>query len=563
MKSRWVFHKLSSQLPSWVSTLLSPFKTQTHQNPFSGSSKFVLDHADISLLLSICGKQCLLHLGSSIHASIIKNFEFLDPDNRVSTRSALFVWNSLLFMYSKCGELSNAVKMFDHMPMKDTVSWNTVMSGFLRNGEFDMGFGLFKRMRESGLYQFDKATLTTILSACEGPEFCYVSKMIHGLVILNGYEHEITVGNALITSYFKCGCFCSGRRVFDEMLERNVITWTAVISGLAQNEFYEESLKLFAEMRCGSVDPNPLTYLSFLMACSGLQALSEGCQIHGLLWKLGIQSDLCIESSLMDMYSKCGSVEDAWRIFESAEELDEVSMTVILLGFAQNGFEVEAIQIFVKIVKSGIEVDPDMVSAVLGAFGDDTSLVLGTQIHALVIKKNFSDNTFVSNGLINMYSKCGDLEDSIKVFSQIMHAQSGNIYEVLAELFRHMTDEGYAPDKKFILYYLDQDGKGEPLGIEASTSGDTYDFGIMLLEMMTQKKPTRELFPDGLDLRKRVASAFPKHIMDVVGASLSRRHILGAQVVLYKGLGNAALKLLMQRLCARKRIHKNDHLCFW
>ena len=85
----------------------------------------------------------------------------------------------------------------------------------------------------------------------------------------------------------------------------------------------------------------------------------------------------------------------------------------------------------------------------------------------------------------------------------------------------------------------------------------------MLLEMMTQKKPTRELFPDGLDLRKRVASAFPKHIMDVVGASLSRRHILGAQVVLYKGLGNAALKLLMQRLCARKRIHKNDHLCFW
>ena len=90
-------------------------------------------------------------------------------------------------MYSKCGELSNAVKLFDHMPVKDTISWNTVMSGFLRNGEFDMGFGLFKRMRNSGLYQFDKATLTTILSACEGPEYCYVSKMVHGLVIYNGF----------------------------------------------------------------------------------------------------------------------------------------------------------------------------------------------------------------------------------------------------------------------------------------------------------------------------------------------------------------------------------------
>lgn len=110
------------------------------------------------------------------------------------------------------------------MPVKDTVSWNTVISGFLRNGEFDMGFGLFKRMRDSGLYQFDKATLTTILSACEGPEFCYVSKMIHGLVILNGYEQEITVGKTLLTSYYNYGYFHPGRKVFDQMLERNAIT---------------------------------------------------------------------------------------------------------------------------------------------------------------------------------------------------------------------------------------------------------------------------------------------------------------------------------------------------
>nr|POE90431.1 pentatricopeptide repeat-containing protein [Quercus suber] len=398
MKSRWIFHNLSSQLPSWVSNLLSPFKTQTHQNPLSEPPKFVLNHADLSLLLSICGKECLLHLGSSIHASIVKKSEFLDLENRVSTRSALVVWNSLLFVYSKCGELSNAVKLFDHMPVKDTVSWNTVMSGFLRNGEFDIGFGLFKRMRDSGLYQFDKATLTTILSACEGPEFCYV---------------------------------------FDEMLERNVITWTAVISGLAQNECYEESLELFVKMRYGSVDPNLLTYLSSLMACSGLQTSSEGRQIHGLLWKLGIQSDLCIESALMDMYSKCGSIEDAWKIFESAEELDEVSMTVILVGFAQNGFEEEAIQIFVKIIKSGIEVDPDMVSAVLGAFGVDASLGLGTQIHALVIKKNFSNNTFVINGLINMYSKCGDLEDSIKVFHRMSQRNSVSWNSLIAAFARH------------------------------------------------------------------------------------------------------------------------------
>ncbi|KAJ6359775.1 hypothetical protein OIU77_003894 [Salix suchowensis] len=147
-------------------------------------------------------------------------------------------------------------------------------------------------------------------------------------------------------------------QVFYEMLERNVITWTAIISGLVQSELYRDSLRKFVEMTNGLVEPNSLTYLSSLMACSGLQALREGCQIHGRLWKLGLQSDFCIESALMDMYSKCGSMGDALQIFESAVQLDEVSMTVILVGFAQNGFEEEARHFFVKMLEAGAEIDP-------------------------------------------------------------------------------------------------------------------------------------------------------------------------------------------------------------
>lgn len=408
------------------------------RNPSSETSRFVLEHAqDVSLLLSICGREGYTNLGASLHASIIKHHDYFNLENRCDLRNAIVVWNSLLSMYLRCGGLLYAVKLFDNMPMKDTVSWNTMISGFLRNGQFDVGFGYFKRMRELGFLRFDKATLTTILSALEAPEFCYLSKMIHGLVFVNGFEREITVGNALITSYFKGGCFSSGRRVFDEMFERNVITWTAMVSGLAQNELFEESLEFFVMMRCGMAEPNSLTYLSSLMACSGLQALSEGRQIHALLWKQGIQSDLCIESALMDMYSKCGSVADACQIFESAEELDEVSMTVILVGFAQNGFEEEAIQIFKKMVKAGIEIDPNMVSAILGVFGVDTSLGLGKQIHSLIIKKNFSCNPYVGNGLINMYSKCGELEESVKVFSRMPETNPISWNSMIAAFARH------------------------------------------------------------------------------------------------------------------------------
>ncbi|XP_057960483.1 pentatricopeptide repeat-containing protein At3g05340 [Malania oleifera] len=437
MKFRWVFHKLKSPVPTWVFPLISPFRTLISQNPSSPSGRFFHNHVNISLLLSSCGRDKNLHLGSSLHASIIKSFEFHDLHSSDCVRNCLVVWNSLLSMYSKCGEFSNAAALFDDMLVKDTVSWNVMMSGFLKSGHIELGFGYFKQMHESGVYRLDQATLTTILSAFDSGDFCFVNEMMHGLAFLSGYEQEITVGNALITSYFKCGCFDSGKRVFSEMLEKNVITWTAVISGLAQNQFYADSLTMFVKMRCGLVSPNALTYLSSLMACSGLQALREGCQIHGLVWKLGLNSDLCIESALMDMYSKCGSVDDAWQIFESADELDAVSMTVILVGFAQNGLEEEAIQIFVKMVKAGLEIDPNVISAVLGVFGVDTSLVLGKQIHSMAIKSGFIANPFVSNGLINMYAKCGNLEESMKVFGQMPHRNSISWNSMIAACARH------------------------------------------------------------------------------------------------------------------------------
>ncbi|OIT35856.1 PREDICTED: pentatricopeptide repeat-containing protein At3g05340 [Nicotiana attenuata] len=417
----------------------------------------------ISLLLSTCGRERNVRLGSSIHAFVLKDPQFVYLGYQFNTQNALVVWNSLLTMYARCGRTYDAAQVFDEMPMKDTVSWNSIISGFVNNGNFNMGFGYFKEMMGSGCFKFDHASLTTILSACDGRGFLSLNKMIHGLVVLSGMEREISVSNALVTSYFRCGCANSGRQVFDEMDVRNVISWTAVISGLAQNEFCEESLDLFVEMQGAVVVPNYLTYLSALLACSGIKALGEARQIHGIVWKLGFHSDLCIESALMDVYSKCGSVQDAWQMFESAEVLDTIAMTVMLVGFAQNGYEEEALQIFVKMVKSGVDIDPDVVSAVLGVFGSDTSLGLGRQVHSLIIKKGFISNSFVSNGLINMYSKCGQLEESVEIFNSIArrnsvswnsiiaaYARHGNGYRAL-QLYEEMRSDGVDPtDVTFI-----------------------------------------------------------------------------------------------------------------
>ncbi|KAK4748834.1 hypothetical protein SAY87_015420 [Trapa incisa] len=426
MRSQWIFYNFSSRHPSWASPLV-PLSSRT----------FAVSHSSISLLLSICGREGCSRLGSSIHASIIKTREFYGSEDHVILQNSQFVWNSLLSMYAKCGDSQSAFKLFGEMPLIDTVSWNTLISGCISDGELAKGVGLLRRMCEMGINWVDKATLTTVLSGCDRQELCHVTELIHGMVLKGGFYREIPVGNALITSYFNCESSDSGRRVFDEMCDRNVITWTAVITGLVQYELYKDALKLFVEMRSEAAEPNLFTYLSFITACSGLRDVKEGSQIHGLIWKLGFQSDLCIESALMDMYSKCGKLDDAWDIFESAETVDEVSMTVILVGFARNGLEEEAVQMFVKVLRAGFEVDSNVISAILGVFGADTSLGLGKQIHSLVIKRRLGLEPFVGNGLINMYSKCGDLMDSVKFFNRMPRRNLVSWNSMIAAFARH------------------------------------------------------------------------------------------------------------------------------
>ncbi|ONK68258.1 uncharacterized protein A4U43_C05F9370 [Asparagus officinalis] len=388
------------------------------------------DPVKISALLSLCGQQKYLTLGSSIHASIFKLSPLLDPQNLT------LLSNSLISMYSKCNKLPEATVVFNQRASTDTITWNSIIMGHLINNEPGAGFGYLQRMRRSG-FELDPATLTTVLSVCAKPEMRYACEMMHCLIVSSGFEQIVPVGNALVSSYFKCGCASCAYKVFGEMRERNVVTWTAMVSGLAHCEFFEEGLILFREMRREDQEANSLTYSSSLLACSGLRALREGKQIHGLVLKSGFELDLCVKSALMDLYSKCGVMEDACMMFRSCEQLDEVALTVMLVGLAQNGFEENALKLFVEMVGKSIEIDANMVSAVLGAFDVYAPFALGKQIHSSVIKKGLGNNVFVCNGLINMYSKCGELRDSIKIFDSMVQRNAVSWNSMIAAFARH------------------------------------------------------------------------------------------------------------------------------
>ncbi|XP_020592255.1 pentatricopeptide repeat-containing protein At3g05340 [Phalaenopsis equestris] len=401
-------------------------------------------YGELSSLLSICGREKRHRFGSSVHAAIIKNTNRFGFNNLTDPRNVFVVWNSLIAMYSKCGRLQEAAKVFDDMPLKDTISWNSIISGCFIWEQFSKGFEYFKRMLILKKCWYDQATLTSIISICTNPELLYACSMIHSLIISSGYGSVVQVGNALISGYFRCCSPLSAKNVFDSMVERNVITWTAMVSGLAQCQLFNESLLFFREiMRIE--DANSMTYTSSLFACSGMRLLREGQQIHGCVEKSGFMSDLHVKSALMDMYSKCGMIEDTIQVFHSCVNPDEVFSTVMLVGFAQNGMEERAFEMFSELVRKSFEIDENMVSAVLGGFGSASTpfaLALGKQIHSLVIKKCFFFNVYVCNGLINMYSKCGELKDSIELFNLMPYKNSVSWNSMIAAFGRH----GYGTD---------------------------------------------------------------------------------------------------------------------
>lgn len=386
-------------------------------------------NGDVSTLLSICGHASNLRLGTSLHAAIFKT----TVAGGSVHRSSLLNYNSLISMYSRWNDLASASKLFDEMAQKDAVTYNSMLSAIFRNTQ-NFAAGVHFYNSSAGMF-YDHATLTTILSECESARDV---EMMHSVVWGSGYRVEVSVGNALLTAYFRCELPESGRKVFDEMSFKNVITWTAMISGLRQVELYNESLCVFHKMRKFAVAANPVTFSSALMACGGARSVGEGRRIHGIVLKHGIHRELHVESTLMDMYSKSGTVDDACRVFESIWNPDKISQTVILVGLAQNNLEEKAVELFVKMVNNtGIEIDADIVSGVLGAFGDDAPLSLGKQIHSLSIKKRFDPNVFVSNGLINMYSKSGDLQSSYKIFTGMTHRNAVTWTSIISASARH------------------------------------------------------------------------------------------------------------------------------
>eukprot|EP01018_Ginkgo_biloba_P025636 Gb_25611 [translate_table: standard] len=342
-----------------------------------------------SCLLQKCAKMEALSAGKNVHAHIIKT----------GTRQDLILGNFLINMYAKCGVFEDARKLFENMPKRNVVSFTALIAGYAQNGQSNDALNLFVQMQREGI-KANHFTLVSVLKACASLAALNEGSQVHAHAhfIEAGFASNVVVGSALVDMYAKCGRIEDARHAFDKMSERNAVSWTAMIAGyaqyghlgealklfnqmprtdivswnamivgLAQNGCNDEAFKLLYQMLKSGMKADQVTFASVLRACANLAVLHHGKQVHSHIIKSGFELQVLVGSALVDMYAKCGSIRNAWEVFDKMSKRNVVSWTTMIAACAQHGQGEDALQLFEKMQEKGVKANETTFVALLFA----------------------------------------------------------------------------------------------------------------------------------------------------------------------------------------------------
>ncbi|KAL5709928.1 hypothetical protein ACHQM5_020552 [Ranunculus cassubicifolius] len=295
-----------------------------------------------------------LDLGKQLHACVVKN----------SMAAQVIVSNSLISMYSKCNSVEIAFKVFEKMLERDIVSWNTMVSAFVQNGFDDQGLMLVREMKKQSVL-IDSITATALLSAASNLRNSGLGKQTHAYVYRHGIRFE-GMDSYLVDMYSKSGLIDIAQWVFDNQCvhTRDHVTWNAMIAGYTQNGKTEQAFTVFRQMLVQKETPSSVTLASVLPACIPVGGISLGKQIHGFAIRHLLNNNVFVGTALIDMYSKCASINCAEKIYNSMLEKNSVTYTTMILGYGQHGLGQRAMQMFRKMCESGSVNPPDAITFV-------------------------------------------------------------------------------------------------------------------------------------------------------------------------------------------------------
>ncbi|XP_010474025.1 PREDICTED: pentatricopeptide repeat-containing protein At5g52850, chloroplastic [Camelina sativa] len=411
-----------------------------------------------------------LEFGKMIHSNIIVRGVPLN----------VVLKTSLVDFYSRFSKMEDSLRVLNSSGEQDVFLWTSVVSGFVRNLRAKEAIGTFLQMRDLGL-QPNNFTYSAILSLCSSVRSLDLGKQIHSQMIKVGLEGNTDVGNALVDMYMKCSASeVEALGVFAAMTSPNVISWTTLILGLVDHGFEKDCFGLLMEMVAQGVEPNGVTLSGVLRACSKLKSIRQVVEIHGYLLRRHIHGEIIVGNSLVDAYASLSKVDYAWKETRLMDRRDDITYTSLVTRFNELGKYEMASSVISHMFADGIRIDPVSLTGFISASANLGALETGKHLHCYSEKSGFSSSVSVSNSLVDMYGKCGLLEDAKKVFKEIVMpdvvswnglvsalASNGCISSALSA-FEEMRMKGFEPDSVTFLILLSacSNGRLTEMGLE-------------------------------------------------------------------------------------------------
>ncbi|MQM07416.1 hypothetical protein Taro_040255 [Colocasia esculenta] len=365
-------------------------------------------------------------------------------------------WNVLLAGYMKAGELGEARRAFNEMPGKDSVSWSTMIAGLGGAGDFEEAFCFFRESLHSGL-QPNEVSLTAVLSACAHAGALEFGRIVHSYVEKVGLNHVTAVGNALLDTYAKCGSMDMARRVFDHWLEKkSIVSWTTMIAGLAMHGHGKEAIRVFQEMEEQGVMPDGVTFISLLYACSHAGLVEQGHKYFCRMESYGIEHSIQHYGCMVDIYGRAGLLDEAYQFVMRMPIPPNAIIWRTLLGACSIHGDVELAE---QVKERLSELDPD----------DSGDYVLLSNVYAVAGK--WKDAADVRRSMSSQRIKKAPGWSAVEVDKVVYRFVASDRSDVareeadakLKEIMCRLTVEGYVPEVASVLHDIEDEEKQQTI----------------------------------------------------------------------------------------------------
>ncbi|KZV56278.1 pentatricopeptide repeat-containing protein [Dorcoceras hygrometricum] len=438
-KGRKVFDEMSeTNVVSWTSLICGYARKNLHKEAVSLFFQMVErgikpNEVTMASVISACAE-----LGDSNLGEKISSY----AETSGLTFNSILV-NALVDMYMKCGEPNKAKRLFDECVDRNLVLYNTVLSNYVQLGKVNEALNVLCEMLHVGPKP-DKVTMLSAISSSAGLSEFWFGRQCHAYVLRNGLENWDNIGNSLIDMYTKCnmqewacrvfdkmpnktivswnsllagfarnGDIESAKEVFEDMPERDLVSWNSMIGALVQESLFQDAIEIFNSMQNEGITPDKVTMVSIASACGYLGAFDLAKWTYSYIQRVGIQCDMRLSTSLVDMLARCGDPDNAMKVFSRIKERDVSAWTAAIGAMTMKGNGERAIELFNNMLSQGVEPDEVVYAGVLTACSHSGLVKQGMQIFKSMKEHGIIPHVVHYGCIVDLLGRAGLLDAAL------------------------------------------------------------------------------------------------------------------------------------------------------